>query len=212
IRNELGFIERSALQLTEIVDHVRKASAIRDGKIQLALASVALLEVFDATLSNFSRKLEEKNLQLHFDRERVKGFCVMADKTALTHSVIYNIVSNSIKFSEKGAQINLSVDATSEEQVCITIQDQGIGIPKSMLPVLFSSTSKTSRSGTIGEQGTGYGMPLVKAYVLLFNGKIEVDSVTNVENPVRHGTTIRITLAPGKSSRESIHDIGGRIV
>ena len=46
--------------------------------------------------------------------------------------------------------------------------------------------------------GTGYGMPLVKSYVELLNGEIEVESVTKADNPIRHGTTIRITLAPGK--------------
>jgi signal transduction histidine kinase len=196
-RNELGFIERSAGQLTEIIDHVRKTEAIRDGKLKVELVSVQLLDVFDSSRSIFERKLQEKGVELLFDRERVGNYSVMAERTSLIHSVINNILSNSIKFSEKGSQITLSAEATTDERVCVTIQDQGIGIPKNILPVLFSSTAKTSRTGTSGETGTGYGMPLVKAYVGLFGGTIEVESVTKDENPARHGTTFRLIFNPG---------------
>jgi signal transduction histidine kinase len=155
------------------------------------------LDVFDSSRSIFERKLQEKGVELLFDRERVGNYSVMAERTSLIHSVINNILSNSIKFSEKDSQITMSAEATSDERVCVTIQDQGIGIPKNLLPVLFSSTAKTSRAGTSGEAGTGYGMPLVKAYVGLFGGTIEVESVTKDENPARHGTTFRLIFNPG---------------
>jgi signal transduction histidine kinase len=58
----------------------------------------------------------------------------------------------------------------SKEQVLITIQDYGLGMPESIRENLFDATKKTTRLGTAGERGTGFGMPIVKSYVEKLGG------------------------------------------
>jgi len=74
------------------------------------------------------------------------------------------------------------------------VTDPGIGIPKETLKRLFDLTSATSRPGTEGEEGTGFGMPLIKSFVEHYGGKIEVESKEQGDGAENHGTTIRIWL------------------
>ena len=75
-----------------------------------------------------------------------------------------------------------------EEQIILSIKDNGIGIPQRILDNIFDITKPTSRHGTKGESGTGYGMPLVKKFLEMSNANIEIKTI---ENPHKdHGTEI----------------------
>jgi signal transduction histidine kinase len=63
-----------------------------------------------------------------------------------------------------------------------------------MIVNLFRADKQTSRPGTSGERGTGYGMPLVQSYVQKFGGDVSVQSVTEAESPERQGTRVTISL------------------
>ena len=70
--------------------------------------------------------------------------------------------------------------------------DDGIGIPDSILTKLFDDEAKTSRPGTGGEPGTGFGMPIVKSYMDLYEGQIEVLSKVKTEDNGESGTTFNL--------------------
>ena len=78
--------------------------------------------------------------------------------------------------------------------VVVSVTDTGIGIPDTLLKTLFESNAKTSRLGTSGEKGTGFGLPICKSYMDLYGGKIEVTSKTADEFPDDHGTTFTLRL------------------
>ena len=65
-----------------------------------------------------------------------------------------------------------------ESHITLNIKDSGVGIPESLLDKIFDPTEKTTRKGTSGEKGTGFGLPIVKESVELFNGIITVRSST----------------------------------
>jgi signal transduction histidine kinase len=82
-----------------------------------------------------------------------------------------------------------------ESEVLISIKDSGIGMPNKIKDSLFSSTAKTSRPGTNGEKGTGFGMPLVKVMIEEMGGHVTVDSIEKVaDNQTDHGTTIHLKV------------------
>ncbi|HMV44910.1 MAG TPA: ATP-binding protein, partial [Leptospiraceae bacterium] len=70
--------------------------------------------------------------------------------------------------------------------------DTGIGMPEEVMNHLFDIGKSVSRKGTKGEQGTGYGMPLVKKFVEMFGGKIQVDSID--KSKPNHGTEVKLFL------------------
>ena len=117
----------------------------------------------------------------------------MADRKSLCYQVLNNLISNSIKFTDPGGSIKVLVESNFGVTKC-SIMDTGIGIPQEIILNLFNTSAKTTRTGTSGETGTGFGMPIVKNYIEKFNGKIEVHSALKSENATNHGTTITITL------------------
>jgi signal transduction histidine kinase len=185
-------LKASENQIT-IIDHIKSMRAVQDGKSSLHLSKVPLIDVFKQCEITFEQSLQKKNLRLVYDTESVEGLIVMAEASSLNHNVINNLVSNAIKFSHPGSAIEMIVD-TMDERIAVTVADQGIGIPKEMLANIFRADKPTSRLGTQGEQGTGYGMPLVQSYMQKFGGDISIDSVTETESPERHGTRVTVSF------------------
>jgi signal transduction histidine kinase len=171
-------VERACNNQTAIVNSVREMEAIIYGKRELPLTPLRLVEVYDNILFTFRARLEEKELELvtNFGQGGpMAGERVLVDPASFTHTVFSNLVSNAIKFSHPRGRIELLADGGGS-QVRIVVRDYGIGMPESLKADIFEMTKKTTRAGTKGEKGTGFGMPLVKAYVERYGGRVTVES------------------------------------
>ncbi len=98
----------------------------------------------------------------------------------LTMAIIRNIVSNAIKFSEEGKNIEIGTKDIDENYLEIYIKDEGVGIPPGKLEKMFVYDSNNSTVGTSGEQGTGLGLMLCKEFAVLQKGDIRVASKVGV--------------------------------
>jgi two-component system, OmpR family, sensor histidine kinase VicK len=92
--------------------------------------------------------------------------------------VINNLISNSIKFTPEHGVINIFI-ADEEEQVSITIEDNGIGIPEKFHEVLFDRFTPARRQGLRGEEPVGLGMSIIKRIVEMHHGRIWFESKEN---------------------------------
>ncbi len=103
-------------------------------------------------------------------------------------------MSNAIKFSEKNSLITIKLVKTKKHSIRVTIKDSGIGIPKAHMDNIFKLEKHSSRSGTLGEAGTGFGIPIAKTFVEKFGGKISVESKCKEDFPYDHGSSFHIDL------------------
>jgi signal transduction histidine kinase len=177
-QKEWNPIMRAVQIQQEILDYVRLKEAIQLGKHRLEMVPVSIAEAAENARFVFDRRLQEKNLQWHCEIE--DGCSALADRTLLVHTVIANLVSNAVKFTPPGGRIDIQA-YTLGNRVQIEVRDSGIGIPSSLLPHLFSSNAITTRLGTEGERGNGFGMPLVKTVVESFDGTLTVQSISTEE-------------------------------
>jgi signal transduction histidine kinase len=90
-------------------------------------------------------------------------------------TVLRNLISNAIKFSNSKGKINVFAEKIAEN-VIVTVSDNGIGIDKNIVDKLFDLTRKQSTTGTADEKGTGLGLIICKEFVEKHNGKIWVES------------------------------------
>ncbi len=111
---------------------------------------------------------------------------INADKNML-YTVLRNLVSNSIKFSNEGGIITLSAESTTSG-VIISVADNGIGMDEKKIQSLFKIKENKSSYGTKGEKGTGLGLVLCKELIEKSDGNISVTSIIN------EGTNFKITL------------------
>lgn len=131
-----------------------------------------LARLIDTNLQTLHSHAKSKGLQLISNVN--KDIMVYADKEMLD-TVLRNLVINAIKFSTKGKEV--SIDATREgDRVRISVTDQGIGMSRDKLEILFDITQKTSTLGTGREKGTGLGLALCKEFIDKHGGEIHVES------------------------------------
>lgn len=187
ILDHLAEIEKVTKDMKSILTHVNQMKALEDGKIIINLEKIDPVLAINSSLEYFREKIVQKNLMCTFVPPR-KCSQIMAEPVSLVNSVLNNVLSNAIKFSPPKSLLGICIEETSDH-VIISISDQGIGIPKDMIDKIFNIKEKTNRSGTEGEKGTGFGMPIVKTYMEKYNGFLEVNSKTK---GVNQGTSIKL--------------------
>ncbi len=176
---------RNGVGLTRLVRDLRR---VEDKGVHLE--AVAVRPVLEECLLLAEDRLKAKGLSVQLDLPSV---CVSGEPCTLTNSVFGNILSNAIKFSPHGARISIS-GTQGDGFLCVSIRDQGIGMPPKILDCLFDVGRSHSRYGTDGEKGTGFGMTLMRRFVTEFGGKVEVFSRDCESFPKDHGTEFRVSL------------------
>jgi signal transduction histidine kinase len=176
--------------MTTIVNNVRNLYAMELGKSAIPIECINLNRLMPMLQENFAEKLEAKNIKFIVNNE-VGELEIKANADLLLHQILGNLLSNAIKFSPEGSEIHITM-RLKDKNAIILITDSGIGIPTDLIPRLFEMHSATSRTGTSGEKGTGFGLPIVKAYVEKLDGKISVFSKTLEDTGSKHGTTFEL--------------------
>jgi signal transduction histidine kinase len=186
-------MKRSTDTMTQILYLVRELQAFDSGKKELKLESVSIDNVIENSQFIFQDKLKEKNIILEYVNENINQneSYVCAEKVSLSNNVFNNLISNAIKFSKPNSKINIT-SVQKDDQIIVKIIDHGIGIPADILPNIFAYDKETSRPGTMGEKGTGFGMPLVKLFLDLYGVKVVVKSQELNELTNDHGTSFEL--------------------
>ena len=186
-------IEKGSVIIDSIIKNVRKIESLENGKMKLTLTRLNIENEITKSREAFSETLKNKDIQLNFNSNLSPQSFFMGDPNGFGPNILNNIISNAIKFSHKGSSIDIT--ATEEEnEIHLEIRDHGIGMSKDMLNQLFLEGEQTTRQGTQGEKGTGFGMPLVKTCMNYHDAKISVESNVIDLFPKEHGTTFHLYL------------------
>ena len=132
-----------------------------------------------------SEYTKKKDIDINFESSKREVLLYM-DKDKI-EKIILNILSNAIKFTDTGGKIDINL-YMHNEQVCISIKDTGIGIPKDKTEVIFENFEQLDTTLSRGCEGTGMGLSVVKKLANLNNIKI------NVESELNKGSEFIITL------------------
>lgn len=157
----------------EIITLVRAMSAVEVGKVALAITKLDLYDILKSSINTLRKTIEKKELKINCSVP--ENTLILAEKTSLKNSIINNLLTNAIKFSKRGGTITISTEPQGDN-IALTIEDEGVGIPTNLLNKIFHPGKSTSRTGTEGETGTGFGMPLVKRFMEKYEGSINIDS------------------------------------
>lgn len=191
---------KSIHSIKEIITHVREYQSIVSGKrtkdISEVLLTVCLQEIEDI----FAERFAAKNIKLNILNTLPAFATIKVDRVPFIHSVASNLVSNALKFSKPFSEVHI-LAYSKKGNIIIDVIDHGVGIPKQVIANLFDVANTVSHKGTAGELGTGFGMPIAKAYTNIFGGEIEVSSSQDTENS---GTTVSL-IFPSITQTSSEH-------
>lgn len=174
-------IKSAVTNLTEILNDFMSIGKLEEGRIHSVSVFTQLPEFCKGLIEEI-RGLCKEGQQILFSHEGNTE--VWIDKQLL-RNVIFNLISNAIKYSDPGKLIRLNVNANGKT-IFIEIADQGIGIPESDQIHIFDRFFRANNAGNA--QGTGLGLNIVQNYVDLMGGKVSFSS------EVGKGTTFHVEL------------------
>ncbi len=178
------YILRSSQTIAELLENLLTWSCAQRNILKVIPQLVPVHYIIEKSLNPVSQNAVSKEISVKNNVEPTS--LVFADESMLT-TIIRNLISNSIKFTNRGGII--SVDAEQNNgHVIISIADNGIGISPEKMQHLFKPDKNRSGVGTEGEKGTGLGLIICKDFVERNDGKIWAES--NQED----GTTFFIKL------------------
>lgn len=128
------------------------------------------------TMNKLNPIAEAKQIDL---KQKInEGLQIRADKHMLA-SIIRNLVTNAVKFSNKGGTVLISAER-KDNGILFSVVDNGIGIPSDDIGKLFSNSTGFTSYGTSGEKGTGMGLGLCRSFVEKHGGRIWVESSQDI--------------------------------
>jgi signal transduction histidine kinase len=170
-RKQLTMVKSSAGHLLTLINEVIDVSKIEAEKIQLTIEEFDLSRVVCEVKDSFAVAVEEKALKL--SAEMPDKAAVKSDERRIKQ-IIMNLVSNAIKFTEKG-EIGIRVTGNGNS-VAISVKDTGIGIKEEDMPKLFKQFSRIMVEGQPLQEGTGLGLYLSQKLARVLGGEIKAKS------------------------------------
>jgi PAS domain S-box-containing protein len=174
----LDIILKNGKNLNRIINDVLDLSKIEAGRINIELIEFNLDEILYEVIDLFRPQCEAKSIHISYDKKEKGVHKVISDCNRL-HQILNNIVSNAIKFTNKG-EITLSVKLVKEtpEQNCfeILIKDTGIGLSQKEINRIFHPFIQIGNSQNKMNKGSGLGLVLSRRMAEALGGDVELVS------------------------------------
>ena len=193
-------IERNAKAQAQLIEDLLDVSRIVSGKMRLDVKLVSLSPIIEAAVDAVKPAADAKTIRLELTIDPAANN-LRADPARL-QQIIWNLLSNSIKFTPAGGSVQIKVARTAS-MAEIVVTDTGIGINPEFLPFVFDRFQQADASKTRKHGGLGLGLAITRHLVEMHGGTIEAESegddrgaTFRVQLPVPAVTT-RVSISPG---------------
>ena len=191
VLEHLEKLQQSGNLLLSIINNVLDMARIESGRMEIDENYCWIEDVWKSLFAVFDEKARKKNISLHYTMN-VEHEHVLTDVTKVKE-ILVNILSNAIKYTPAGGSVMVYVDELPCDEsgymiVRIRISDTGIGMSQDYLTKIFEAFTREKNTTKSKIAGTGLGMSIVKNYVDLLGGTIDVES------ELGKGSTFTVTL------------------
>jgi two-component system, sensor histidine kinase len=186
----LSAIRESSDYILHIIEDLLDVSKIESGKMSLDIQPTDVRALLSRSLSIHRLIAEKKGISLELDEDLYSSYLYL-DPVKI-EQVLGNLLSNAIKYSTWGTEVQIHTQELND-QLTVSVRDQGLGIPKEEQYKLFNGFQTTSVRGTAGEKSTGLGLLICSKIVHAHGGAIQV-----LSEPGKGSTfwfTIPVTMA-----------------
>ncbi len=202
IHNKLKIVHKSSDRLSRLINELMDFNKLEFNKISLQAKKIEVVSFTEAVIGYFYEEAAARNIAVNFESP-VDELEDWLDPKML-EKILFNIISNAFKFTPDNGSINISINPSETENALtidgnevpsfsITIADTGSGIRKKDLNKIFERFYQVNNLNKEYYGSTGIGLEVVKEFVELHKGKIEVES------QVGEGTSFKITFPLGNS-------------
>lgn len=170
------FLKKAAKSLDGLdmlVQDLLTISQMETGDIKMHPEDFNIEEMVKEVIDQVDGKAEKRNVEVQLEHPK-EPIYVFADYQRI-YQVLSNLITNGIKYSEKGSQVKISFER-SDEYVTIFVKDNGLGIPEEDIGRIFERFYRVEKSRSKAKGGTGLGLSIVKHILEGHHSKIEVES------------------------------------
>ncbi len=171
-REGLAGIEESGRNLLTLINQILDLSKVESGKIELYLTEVPVHDVIHAVVSEAQALAKERPYRVE---ARCPERVVVKTDAAKVKQILTNLVSNAIKFTEKGS-VSIALAPEEGGGCSIEVRDTGIGIKREHQAFIFEEFRQVDGSSTRKFAGTGLGLSIARRFAQLLSGAISVES------------------------------------
>lgn len=185
INSNITMIEQNSYRLTRLINNIIDVTKSDIGEKSLILQNVEIIGLIENSVLSVVPFAEAKNINIIFDTEYEE--LIMAVDIDKIDRVILNLLSNAIKFSHNGGDVLVNI-IHEKDNLIIDITDFGIGISDENIEIIFEKFMQIDNGFTRLNEGSGIGLSLVKSFIKMHKGSI------NVKSKLGKGTTFTISI------------------
>jgi CheY-like chemotaxis protein/anti-sigma regulatory factor (Ser/Thr protein kinase) len=175
LARSLDVLERSTRSQVQLIADLLDVSRIIRGQLRLETAPVEIVKVIGLALEALKPAAAAKQIRLVW--QPPQGDCWIVGDSARLQQMVWNLVSNGIKFTPAKGRVELELEH-SEHEVAIRVRDTGAGIPAEFLPYVFDRFRQADSTSERQHGGLGLGLAIVRHLVELHGGKVHAENVT----------------------------------
>lgn len=163
-------ITEATKRLTALVTNILKLNKLENQQLKFTSEKIALHDMLADVILTFEDAIEQKGLELECDLDEV----VFVSSKSNLEIAVSNLISNAVKFTERGGTIKISLKKIDNNSVKIEVSDTGCGISPDVGSRIFDKFYQGDTSHS--QEGNGLGLALVKRVIDLIGGEISVSS------------------------------------
>ncbi|MDA0803324.1 MAG: ATP-binding protein [Planctomycetota bacterium] len=171
----IGNILRSGRMLLEMINELLDMAKIEAGRMEVTLGKIALGDLVEGLCAILQSLAQAKSIEFH--RRVPPELPLLESDAGKVQQVLYNFLSNAIKFSPDGAAVTIEVEVAGDgTSVRLTVTDRGPGVPWDMQETIFEKFRQVDASHTRSHQGTGLGLAICRELSQMLGGMVGMRS------------------------------------
>jgi len=179
----LQLIQTSGGHLLSIINDILDISKLEAGKFDIYAEEIQPNSIIDECIRMIEPAAQDRNITITHKCAAAKIF----SDERIIRQILINILSNAIKFTKQGGAVHINGETNNDHYV-IQISDNGMGMNASEIEIALSTFGQVQNEYSKSHSGTGLGLPLVKRFIALLDGQMDITS-----NPGK-GTTVTLKL------------------
>jgi PAS domain S-box-containing protein len=173
----LLIMKQNCYRLTRLINNFLDVAKVDSGFLKLSMANLNIVSVIEDITLSISSYVENKQVQLIFDTDVEEK--IMPFDPDKIERIMLNLLSNAIKYTNCGGEILVTL-TDKGDSILISVKDTGIGIPEDKLKFIFERFAQIDKTLKRPCEGTGIGLTLVKSFVKMHEGSIEIKSKLDI--------------------------------
>tara|TARA_R110001583_G_scaffold111032_3_gene260095 strand:+ start:5832 stop:7598 length:1767 start_codon:yes stop_codon:yes gene_type:complete len=170
-------MKNSAENINALLENLLQWARAEQGLIPFTPKTIELYPLINESVSQLKETALKKGVEIYIN---ISNDLIAFGDINMIQTIIRNLISNALKFTNKGGEISIAAKMNEENSVLLSVKDTGIGMNQTLLDNLFRIDMQTNRKGTENEPSSGLGLLLCKDFVEKNAGKIWVESEENI--------------------------------